>query len=74
MAKNGQKFTLFQQLQANSPQITQEHIIKLLGLKKTVFQQSAPAGWTLSAQRFRRYNILKFESWPKILLWFHFFC
>ena len=34
MAINGFKITPIQQLQANSQQITQEHIIKLLGLKK----------------------------------------
>ena len=62
MAINGFKITPIQQLQANSQQIIQEHIIKLPGLKKTVFQQSAPTGQTLSAQRFRRYNILKFGS------------
>ena len=44
MAINGFKITPIQQLQANSQQIIQEHIIKLPGLKKTVFQQSAPTG------------------------------
>ena len=34
MAKNGQKFTPFQQLQANSLQITKKHMMKLPGMKK----------------------------------------
>ena len=44
MAKNGQKFTPFQQLQANSLQITKIHTMKLPGMKKTVFQQSNQTG------------------------------
>ena len=72
MAKNGQKFTPFQQLQANSLQITKKHMMKLPGMKKTVFQQSNPTGWTLSAQQFRRYSILKLGSWPKYLIFFIF--
>ena len=68
MAKNGQKFTPFQQLQANSLQITKKHMMKLPGMKKTVFQQSNPTGWTLLAQRFRKYSILKFVSQPKYLI------
>ena len=68
MAKNGQKFTPFQQLQANSLQITKKHMMKLPGMKKTVFWQSNPTGWTLSAQRFRRYSILKLGSQPKYLI------
>ena len=47
--------------------------MKLPWMKKTVFQQSNPFGWTLQAQRFKRYNILKFGSWPKIPPWFHCF-
>ena len=69
MAKNGQKFTPFQQLQANSLQITKKHMMKLPGMKKkTVFPQSNPTGWTLSAQQFRRYSILKLGSRPKYLI------
>ena len=72
MAKNGQKFTPFQQLQANSLQITKKHMMKLPGMKKTVFRQSNPTGWTLSAQRFRRYSILKLGSQPKYLIFLFF--
>ena len=62
LAKIGCKIMPIQQLQANNWRLTQEHIIKLPGMKKPVFQQSAPTGWTLSAQRFRRYNIFKLKS------------
>ena len=72
MAKNGQKFTPFQQLQANSLQISKKHMMKLPGMIKTVSQQSNPTGWTLLAQRFRRYSILKFGSRPKYLIFFIF--
>ena len=72
MAKNCQNFTPFQHLQANSLQITKKHMMKLPGMKKTVFQQSNPTGWTLSAQRFRRYSILKLGSRPKYLIFFIF--
>ena len=72
-AKNGQKFTPLQQLQANSLQITKKHMMKLPGMKKTVFQHFNPTGWTLSAQRFRSYGILKFGSPPKTLLQLCFF-
>ena len=34
MAKNGQNFTPFQHLQANSLQITKKHMMKLPGMKK----------------------------------------
>ena len=72
MAKNGQKFTPFQQLQANSLQITKIHTMKLPGMKKIVFQQSNQTGWTLSAQRFRRYSIWKLGSWPKYIIFLIF--
>ena len=39
---------------------------------KTVFQQSNPTGWTLSAQQFRRYSILKLGSRPKYRIFFIF--
>ena len=47
--------------------------MKLPGMKKTVFQQSNPTGWTLSAQQFRRYSILKLGSRPKYLIFLIFF-
>ena len=72
MAKNGQNFIPLQHLQANSLQITKKHMVKLPGMKKTVFQQSNPTSWTLSAQQFRRYSILKLGSQPKYLIFFIF--
>ena len=59
MAKNDQKFTPFQQLQANSLQITKKNMMKLPGMKKTVFQQSNPTGWTLSAQQIQHFIVGK---------------
>ena len=72
MAKNGQKFAPFQHLQANSLQITKKHMMKLPVMETTVFQQSNLPGWTLSAQQFRRYSILKLGSRPKYLIFFIF--